>query len=72
MVLEKIIGILEDYTDVDASTINEDTTFEDLGLDSLDTVELMMSVEDEFGVTIEVSGDFKTVGSVVKYIEENM
>ena len=71
MVLEKIIGILEDYTDVDASSINEDTTFEELGLDSLDTVELMMSVEDEFGVSIEVSGDFKTVGSVVKYIEEN-
>ncbi len=71
MVLEKVIGILEDYTDVDASSINEDTTFEELGLDSLDTVELMMSVEDEFGVSIEVSGDFKTVGSVVKYIEEN-
>ena len=71
MVLEKVIGILEDYTDVDASSINEDTTFEELGLDSLDTVELMMSVEDEFGVSIEVSGDFKTVGSVVKYREEN-
>ncbi len=72
MVLEKIIGILGDYTDFDAASITEDTTFEELGLDSLDTVELMMSVEDEFGVSIDVSGDFKTVGSVVKYIEKNM
>jgi len=72
MVLEKIIELLADYSDVDAANINAESTFEDLGLDSLDTVELIMGIEDEFGVSIEMSSDFKTVGSVVKYIEDNM
>ncbi|MBP3360971.1 MAG: acyl carrier protein [Clostridia bacterium] len=72
MVLEKVIDMLADYSDVESDKITEDSTFEELGLDSLDTVELIMGIEDEFGVTIEMSDEFKTVGSVVKYIEDNM
>ncbi len=72
MVFEKVVELLSDYSDVAADSITEDSTFEDLGLDSLDTVELIMGIEDEFGVTIEMSNEFKTVGSVVKYIEDNM
>ena len=44
----------------------------ELGMDSLDTVDLMMSFEDEFGIQMEMSEDMKTVGDVVKAIEEQV
>ena len=71
-VLEKVIKVLAEYKEVDASTITADTTFEELELDSLDTVDLMMSFEDEFGIQMEMSEDMKTVGDVVKAIEEQV
>ena len=45
---------------------------QELELDSLDTVDLMMSFEDEFGIQMEMSEDMKTVGDVVKAIEEQV
>ena len=72
MVFDKVLELLADYTDIVAENVTEESTFDDLGLDSLDTVELIMGIEDEFGVSIEMSSEFKTVGSVVKYIEDNM
>ena len=66
MVLEKVINILAEYKECDPSEIHEDSTFEELELDSLDTVDLMMSFEDEFGIHM------KTVGDVVKAIEEQV
>ena len=46
---------------------------EDLGADSLDVVEMLMSVEDEFGIEIpdDAIEDLKTIGNVVEYIEKN-
>ena len=72
MVLEKVINILAEYQECDPSEIHEDSTFEELELDSLDTVDLMMSFEDEFGIQMEMSEDMKTVGDVVKAIEEQV
>lgn len=72
MVLEKVINILAEYKECDPSEIREDSTFEELELDSLDTVDLMMSFEDEFGIQMEMSEDMKTVGDVVKAIEEQV
>ena len=72
MVLEKVINILAEYKECDPSEIQEDSTFEELELDSLDTVDLMMSFEDEFGIQMEMSEDMKTVGDVVKAIEEQV
>ena len=72
MVLEKVINILAEYKECDPSEILEDSTFEELELDSLDTVDLMMSFEDEFGIQMEMSEDMKTVGDVVKAIEEQV
>lgn len=72
MVLEKVIAILADYNGADASTINPETTFAELSLDSLDVAELVMSLEDEFGVTIEMNENLKTVGDITKYIEEKL
>ena len=49
---EKIIEVLANHLEMDASEINEETTFADLGVDSLEAVEIMMEMEDEFGIEI--------------------
>ena len=71
MTFEKVAKILADYKAVDVSTISMDSSFEELGLDSLDTVEIVMSIEDEFGVTIEVNENLKTVRDLVDLIGED-
>ena len=71
MTFEKVAKILADYKAVDVSTITMDSSFEDLGLDSLDTVEIVMSIEDEFGVSIEVNESLKTVRDLVDLIGED-
>ncbi len=74
MVIDKVKEIIANQLGVDAGEINSDTRLqEDLHADSLDTVELVMAAEEEFGVEIEdeVVLTFKTVGDVAKYIEDN-
>ena len=71
MVLEKIKKILSEQFDVDENDINQDTKIEeDLGADSLDVVDLLMSIEDEFEIEIpdEDIENIKTVGEIEKYI----
>ena len=75
MVLEKVKSILAQQFEVSADSISEDTNIvDDLGADSLDVVELIMSVEDDFGVAIpdEDAVDLNTVGKIVDYIERHM
>lgn len=72
MILEKIREILAQQFEVSAESISADTNIvDDLGADSLDVVELIMSVEDEFGVQIsdEDAAQLATVGKIVEYIE---
>ena len=74
MVLDKIKEILKDTMDIDESKITLDAKLkEDLELDSLDSVELIMSAEEEFGIEIpdEDVMNFKTVNDIVNYIEEH-
>lgn len=74
MVLEKIVEILSEQFDVAADEIHVDTALQDdLGADSLDVVDLLMSIEDEFSVEIpdEEVENIKTVGALVEYIESN-
>ena len=69
---DKIIGLISEATKIEASKITAGTSFvDDLNLDSLDIVELMMKMEDEFGVEIpeEEAENLKTVGDVAKYVE---
>ena len=74
MVLEKVKAILAEQFDVEEDTITMETSVaEDLGADSLDFVDLLMSIEDEFEIEIpdtEIE-NMKTVGDLVKYIEAN-
>ena len=72
MVLEKVTSILAEQFDVEEDKITADTDLqEDLGADSLDVVDLLMSIEDEFDVEVpdEEIENIKTVGALVSYIE---
>ena len=66
--LEKIFA--EDKDVLEPGTLTEDTSFEELNFDSLDVVDLIMACEDEFGVTIGEDQELKTVGDLLKIIEE--
>ena len=72
MILEKIQKILSEQFDVEADSISEDTNIiDDLGADSLDAVELIMSIEDEFGLSVsdEEAAELNTVGKLIEFIE---
>ena len=72
MVFEKLKGMLAKQLSIDAARINESTDIiKDLGADSLDLVDTLMNIEEEWGIEIEddVVQSFKTVGDVVAYIE---
>lgn len=75
MVFDKIKEMLAEQLDADPDEMSMDTKIaEDLEADSLDVVELLMSIEDEFEVEIpdEEIENLKTVGDVVEYIQNNM
>lgn len=67
---EKVAKTIRNYKEDESLEIKPESTFAELGLDSLDTVELVMSLENEFEITIEMNEDIKTVGDVVKVIED--
>ena len=73
MIYDKIIGMVADQFGVDKDELSRDTSFaDDLSADSLDVVELSMTIEDEFGLG-EISEDdlktIKTIGDLVDYVE---
>lgn len=71
---EKVKSIITEQLGVDESEVTPEADFvDDLGADSLDTVELVMALEEEFGIEIsdEDSEKIKTVGDVIKYIDEH-
>ena len=70
---EKVKQIIIEQLGVNAEQVTPDASFvEDLGADSLDTVELVMAFEEEFSVEVpdEDAETLKSVGYVIKYIEE--
>ena len=71
----RVKKVIAEKLGVDEATIKNDASFvEDLGADSLDTVELVMALEEEFGIEIpdEDAEKMATVGDAVKYIEEKI
>lgn len=75
MVFEKVRDILCDQLEQEEDAVTmESLVMEDLGADSLDVVDIVMSIEDEFEIEVpdEVIENVKTVGDIVKFIEENI
>lgn len=74
MYFEKIAEIIAEKFDIDVNEVKLTTNiFDDLGADSLDIVDMLMMLEDQYNVTIpdEIAMEIKTIGDVVNYIEEN-
>ncbi len=72
-IFEKVKALVIENLEVEADKVTPDANFaNDLGADSLDTVELVMALEEEFGVEIpdEVAETIDTVGKAVDYIDE--
>ena len=71
----KVTDILEEELSADVSDVNDESSFEeDLGADSLDTVELIMEFEKEFNISIpdDQAENIATVGDAISYLEENV
>ena len=75
MIFEKLAALLSEQFGVDADSITMDTSFEDLGADSLDIVEMTMAVEEEFGLEDmdeeDLSG-ISTVADLVRYLKSKL
>ena len=69
MVFEAIAELGAERVEKDVSEITMDSKFQDLGIDSLDTVELLMNLEDKLGIEVELDQKVETVGDLVAFIE---
>ena len=72
VMFEKIAAYLSRQMDVPVESITEDTTFESLGIDSLDTVEMLMDLEEELNVDLELEEKLSTVGEFVAFVEDRI
>ena len=68
-VYQKIVDTIVDAKGIDPDTIHYSSTFQELNVDSLDIAEMVMTLEDEFGVTIELEEGVATVQDLVNLIE---
>lgn len=69
MYFEAIAKIIAERTGCDVSAVKPESTFTELGIDSLDTVELLMNLEDKLDMEIELDQKVETVGDLVAFIE---
>lgn len=71
--MEKIIEIISDKTDVKPELLDEDTSIDEIGADSIDIVEILMALEEEFHVEIsdEKAKELKNLGELKEYLENN-
>ncbi len=72
MTIEKVKELLAEHLEMDVAEITDETTFEDLDIDSLDTVEIMMEMEDEFGIEIKAGEVGKSVKELSAYIDAKL
>ena len=69
IVFEAIAELVAERVEKDVSEITPESSFKELGIDSLDTVELLMNLEDKLDMEIELDQKVETVGDLVAFIE---
>lgn len=69
MYFNAIANVISERTGCEVSSVKPESTFAELGIDSLDTVELLMSLEDQLGIEIELDQPIATVGDLDKFIQ---
>ena len=65
---EKILEIVAEHLDVTVDEINRDSKFEDLGIDSLDAVELVMKLEEGLDIQLDLDRELQTIDDLVKFV----
>jgi len=68
-IMDTVKAILQDNLDIDPATVDEASTFESLGIDSLDMVELICDLEERCNVELGEPENIDTVGQLVSYVE---
>ena len=69
---KEVFKIVSEQLGVEENDITMDTSFEELGVDSLDLFQIIIEIEEEFGVQIEDAEAIKTVGEAVKFVENRI
>jgi acyl carrier protein len=72
MVFEKIKNIIVEQLNVEEEGLTLETSFEELGVDSLDLFQIVIEIEEEFNVQIEDAEAIKTIGDAVKFVENKI
>ena len=72
MVFEKIAAIIAEKLEIPVEKIHENSSFDDLDVDSLLIVEIMLAIEDEFEITIDDAESIEKVADIVTYVEEKI
>lgn len=70
MIFERLKEIMEENLSINKEEIGLESTFQSLGIDSLDTFQLIIEIEEEFRIEVEAPENMKTIQDVVNYIEE--
>lgn len=66
---DTIVGIISEKMDIEPEEITADSTFESLSIDSLDMVEIVMDLENEFDIEMEETEDLRSIQDLVNYID---
>ncbi len=73
MVFDTLVAIIAENISVDESEITPETTFEDLGIDYIDLLDIVMALEEALGgVEVEIDDDAETVGELAESIEKQL
>ncbi|MGL4570883.1 MAG: acyl carrier protein [Clostridium sp.] len=71
MIFEQIREVVCEQLGVDESEVKLETTFEDLGADSLDLFQVVIEIEEKFGIQLEDAESIKSIKDAVDYVEKN-